>query len=448
MSGRIAGAELPESPSPLNFTETLPQLATNCLLIGSEKKADLVWTCDEFLAICEHMRNDNDETFFMIPYRRDDGVACFAKAKNARASRRGQWAWDTVTGKAKNPASIGFYPRNADGKTRWGAFDFDAHDGDAERARRWAFDAFQLLLRQPQLFLVLCTSGSEKGGWHLFVFTRGFHPLGDWTRLFKQVAAWIGATVGKGFCEIFPSETRGRTGYAIRAPGAWNPKHDSFPRIAFQNVSSLCLAREKEKSLFISRSSNRVKEGDFTYRKKGGLYRGSADVWQEQFRIAQVSTRREKLKGFVEHTFRQIGREVARKNIELQFHESAVGMNAKLHDHLQEFEELWQWMEALWLAELCALERQRLESLSTQNERDAFRIIQSYARKAADDGFPDFKIHAENLGDRLGISLAGACGIRRKLTEKTIIEQTAAYVPNRLAARFKWIADREIEQPF
>ena len=52
--------------------------------------------------------------------------------------------------------------------------DFDAHDDDGERARKLVFAAFALLVRHPQLFVVLATSGS--GGWHLFVFTREFHP--------------------------------------------------------------------------------------------------------------------------------------------------------------------------------------------------------------------------------------------------------------------------------
>ena len=217
----------------------LPSLATECVLIGHAKKADLVWTKAQFFALCRHMLNDNDPHFFMIPYRRDDdGAACFAKAKTARVDRRANWAWDTITGRAKNPASVGFYPRTADGKSRWAAMDFDAHDGETARARDWALDAFRILFRHPELFLVLCTSGG--GGWHLFVFSRDFYPVEDWNRLLKQAAAFIGAAIGKGLCEIFPSETRGSTGYGIRAPGAWNPKTDQFGLIAFQNVDPSC----------------------------------------------------------------------------------------------------------------------------------------------------------------------------------------------------------------
>jgi hypothetical protein len=152
----------------------LPTLATNCVLVGHAQKADIVWSKTDFVALCEIMRNGNDPHFFLIPYQKEDGSAHFAKAKKARADKYASWAWDTVTGKAKRRASIGFYPRNRDGKSCWAAMDFDAHDDDGERARKLVFAAFALLVRHPQLFVVLATSGS--GGWHLFVFTREFHP--------------------------------------------------------------------------------------------------------------------------------------------------------------------------------------------------------------------------------------------------------------------------------
>ena len=165
----------------------LPTLATNCVLVGHAQKADVVWTRDDFLALCEHMMNCNDRNFFLIPYRKEDGTAHFAKAKTARADRRASWAWDTITGRAKNPASIGFFPRNAESESRWAAMDFDGSDrhgnGNDESARDKALKAFWLSLHHAELFVVLCTSGS--GGWHLFVFTRDFHPVENWIKLLK-----------------------------------------------------------------------------------------------------------------------------------------------------------------------------------------------------------------------------------------------------------------------
>ena len=190
---------------------TLPTLLTDCVIIGHARKADVVFTPRQWFALCVHMMNENPANFFLMPYRDKNGQPRYTKAFRADAEKRMQWAWDTITGKAKLPASIAFYPTNAERKTRWGGMDFDAHDGDFMRARDLALKAFAVLYQQPQLFVCLTTSAgdAERSGFHLFVFSREFYPCEDWTRLFKQVAAQIGAPIQDGVCEIFPNETRG-----------------------------------------------------------------------------------------------------------------------------------------------------------------------------------------------------------------------------------------------
>jgi hypothetical protein len=388
----------------------------------------------------------------MIPYRKEDGTAHFAKAKTARVDRRASWAWDTITGNAKKQASIGFYPRNADGKSHWAAMDFDGSDGhgdgDDESAREKALNAFRLLLRHSELFVVLCTSGSS--GWHLFVFTRDLHPIEDWIRLLKQAAAMVGANIRKGECEIFPSDTRGRIGYGIRAPGTWNPKHDTFSLIAFENVSSLLSAHrsqfalgtneERKRVSLSSRSKDGVEGFDLTYRSERPLYRGEFDKWQGRFAITQPRTRREKLKAMADHIFRQVSQEVARRNAELQYNEKTVTTAATLSEHLQEFDELWDWWETQWLAELSESERKKFDALRTDsNDRAAFRIIKNFSQ-LVNGPEDDFKIVAEHLATRLGVTLQTACNIRLRFCDSRILHQTATYVPQKLAARFRWTA--------
>jgi hypothetical protein len=418
----------------LEAVKALPTLAANCLLIGHAQRADVVWTKSDFLALCAHMANENDPSFFMIPYRDATGKAQFAKSRKPRCERHAIWAWDTITGKAKTRASIGFYPRNSHNASRWGAMDFDTHDGETDRAREWAFAAFQLLLRHPELFVVLATSGG--GGWHLFIFSREFHHVEDWERLLKQAAAFIGADIKKGSCEIFPSETRGSTGYGIRAPGSWNPKSDSFGLIAFENVAPLCLGKE---NLFRYMSTHEARSVEFTYCRKARLYRGQKEHWREKFAITAPRMRRDKLKHLVEHIFRQVGYETALGNAELQYSEATVAPQSSIEEHRQDFKKLWSWFEDQWLLELTQAEREKLDILTTDNERSAFRIIKSFSRARRNDNEDDFKIQCESLGARLGITLQGAAKLRRKFESLGIIEKTRDCEPGKLAARFIWI---------
>jgi hypothetical protein len=282
----------------------------------------------------------------------------------------------------------------------------------------------------------------------LFVFTRDFHDCAEWDRLFRQLATLIGVPVQKGVVEIFPSETRGRVGYGIRVPGTWNPKYDTFGLIAFENISPLLseINGRERSSLFLSRSTSTSKEAQFTYKQKKGCYRGENDEWQTQFAITALSTRREKMKALATHVFRQVGAETALTNTELQYNEATVGMNATLAEHLNEFRAVWRWLETEWLDELSLAERARFDALNTQHEHDAFRIVRSFGRLAEQRGEEDFRIVCEHLAARVGITLQGASKIRRKLAAIRAIEMTAQYVPNKLAARFRWQPHLEPEE--
>jgi len=99
-----------------------------------------------------------------------------------------------------------------------------------------------------------------------------------------------------------------------------------------------------------------------------------------------------------------------------------------------------------WRAGLSEDERELFAGLETENERDAFRIIRSFAVKAARDGAADFPIVRDNLAERLGITGNGAAWIREKFVRLGVIKKTANYVPNRFAARFKWLPTIAIQQ--
>jgi hypothetical protein len=113
---------------------------------------------------------------------------------------------------------------------------------------------------------------------------------------------------------------------------------------------------------------------------------------------------------------------------------------ATLAEHLHELEELWDWWEAQWLAELSESERKKFEALPiNSNDRTAFRIVRNFARLVNEHGC-DFKIVAEHLAKRLPATLQTACNIRRRFCDAKILQPTVAYVPHKLAARYRWIA--------
>jgi hypothetical protein len=174
-------------------------------------------------------------------------------------------------------------------------------------------------------------------------------------------------------------------------------------------------------------------------RGKRTLYRGKDGEWEAPFAIRRPSTRRDQLKALVGHVFRQSGRDVARRNAEAQHAEAVPAPRATLAEHLKEFEEIWDWFLAQWLAELSEWGRDRYGRLASGCQRDAFRIVQSFAKAAESSGARDFPFSVENVGDRLGISYQAVSVIRKRFVDDGVIKRTAPCVRMVSAARFRWL---------
>jgi hypothetical protein len=380
--------------------------APTALLIGEGSRADRMWTRGAFVRVCGLMRNGNPATEFLHVYCDSKGSPRFVKAKSPDVEKRITWAWDTITGKAKNKVAIGFYPWNSCGQSRWAAMDFDAHDGSGARAKALALAAFQTLRRYPEFHLILASSGSE--GWHLFVFSAEYYPVENWVRLLKRVADQIGAEIKSGVCEIFPNEQRGTSRpHAIRAPGTWNPKTNQLGAIIFTSVDPLLQKeRKKEVSTFLYHSRSEADASQLNDSKTLSFYCGGHENWLDQFPITQPSTRHAQLEALVYCIFRQVGHEVARLIADIQYRAARFQPKAMLAEHLEEFEELWTWVTNQWRTDLSDAERETFSKLETETQRDLFRILKNFARHAATTKQPDFPFPIQHVASRLGVALS------------------------------------------
>jgi len=425
------------------MTNALTGFAPEVILIGEGSRADRIWTRVQFIQLCKIMRNGNDPTEFLHVYRGPERAARFVKAKSPDVEKRITWSWDTITGRAKHPVAIGFYPWNTQGQSRWAAIDFDAHDGNAVRAKALALAALQLLRNRPEFHLILTTSGSE--GWHLFVFTAAFHPVEHWVRLLKQVADNIGTEIKTGICEIFPHETRNRSRpHAIRAPGTWNPKTNQFGAIFFESTGALLQKKkEKEVSSFLYHSSSEAGIDQLNDSKAPLFYCGGHENWLNQFAITQAGTRHAQLRELVHCIFRQVGHQVARTIADAQYRAARIQPNATLAEHLEEFEGLWSWTTKQWRAELSHNEQEIFANLETETEPDLFRILKNFARYAADKNEPDFPFPIQHVATRLGVSFQYVSKLRQRFVRASIIAQTAPPITNRSAARVTWVCTND-----
>jgi hypothetical protein len=413
---------------------------SSALMSLQPRRANVVWTQSEWTALCEHLHNGNGATQFVMGFCDKDGCKKYVRSKKLLVHRGISWSWSSIAGSPKSRLAFVPYSTNDQQQSRWGGMDFDAHNGESDRARELALAAFRLLLNTPGLAVILETSGS--GGWHVWAISPDFHSTSDWIRLLKSVAAGIGTVIVAGVCEIFPPDSLpSRYGKGMRAPGCWNPSTDKHNEIVWENCRTSLESVLSGKSK-ISPLNSKGLERHFPDTKKETSF--SVSLYREtellhKLGITTASSRNDKLSSLVGEVFHQVGRDMAQRLAVAQFRTKTTVTKADETEHMASFETLWAGLDDKWKATLSVLEREIFARLETDNERDAFRIVQSFGRKAQQDGTVDFPIVRDSLADRLGVTGNGAGWIRDKLARLEVIEKTANYVPNKSAARFKWL---------
>ena len=441
----------PERDTALQLRSLLPATKLLTQLSWQPKPAPAIWTRSEAISLYEHLHNDNPVTHFVMGFRDQQQGKKYVRSKRLGVQRAISWSWASVAGNPKSRLAFVPYARNDRHQSRWGGMDFDAHHGETERARQLAFAAFRVLLNVPQLAVILETSGS--GGWHVWAISPDFHPVEDWVRLLHHVAAMIGTIIADGVCEIFPHAVTGNTfGKGMRAPGSWNPGTDQCNEIVWENTRTslepVLSGKSKTASLIgrgLAKHFPDIEKNFLSLSPSSSLYR--CQELLTKLGIQMSATRNQQLAELVGEVFHQVGHTMAQGLAQAQYRQKTVATQATETEHLASFEMLWQGLARTWSSSLSADESKIYDRLLTENERDAFRIIRSYARKAKKDARTDFPIARDNLADRLGVSGKGAAWLRDKLVALGAIAKTADYVPNKSSMRFRWIAEVASEPP-
>ena len=129
---------------------------------------------------------------------------------------------------------------------------------------------------------------------------------------------------------------------------------------------------------------------------------------------------------------------LARHHAERQYLAARVQPQATLAEHLEEFDELWEWHIARWRDELSATALNFYGSLTCETERDLFRIVRNFARLAAEQARVDFPVPVEHLASRLGVTFQHLSKLRQKFCRAGVLSETLPARVNSAAARYRW----------
>lgn len=189
-------------------------------------------------------------------------------------------------------------------------------------------------------------------------------------------------------------------GNALRAPGGYHPGTNSCMQVVACNLGNLIASLPPQttpggaggfanidKYLLSDRGTQKLKKRN----NREGIPNENLDKndvqkhesfeleWAARYPISEPSQRNEMLKRFVQQSFQQLGKDTARRIAEHQFNQKTVRTDADLEEHMRDFETLWRWCEdTLWRPKLTQDEQAAFNSLKTDIERDAFRILWNF----------------------------------------------------------------------
>jgi len=399
------------------------------------KTASEAFTEGQFVQLGLHLNNRNGKTF-AIAYR-DAGKAKYTKSKSKTEETALKRAYDSTKEQAWKPMSFAPYSTNSNGESRWGAVDFDAHGGgwDEDRARRWAFRCWELLMHEAPC--VICEHSGR--GWHVWLVWREFKAANWINRLLRSKAIEAGCEIESGKCEIFPEAAPSGLGKPMRMPGTFNPSTGRCSTILGENLQE----SEVLTSLYValtpfSRTNATNTEKDILC--SVSLYRQWADEWQDQSAIRVPRCRHDRLVKLVYAIFNQVGLEQAELMAGLQFDQKQVTTNADRAEHMTDFKSIWAGLENKFAESLSDRERAFYESVKRQAQQDKFRIIRGWARGSAEKGHSAFPLSIRSLADRTGQAITSASRFRDLLVEVGIIRQIESFQAGVKCGRYGWQA--------
>jgi hypothetical protein len=420
-------------------------------------------TDDENKRLYHHMANDNSEHDFAMSFAVEGKGPEWCKSKTLPLGVAIDRAVVTNRGKAHPRKRTAFmpYPANRNGETRWGALDFDAHDGNVDRARSLAYKAW-LYLREEKPSHCVVIEEDPGGSFHVWIISDRMNSCDVMFGFLLKVAEAIGAEVRPGVCELFPhaAASEGNLLRPLRAPGSLHARHGLCSKIAAANLPQLLaklppVPRPSRASCpstkrYLSSSSVEEQKAKKETRKEGINEFTDADIspdrkyiheWASRYPIKYKNARNRTLQEFVENGFFQLGRDVSRLIADAQYRCKSVETEADLAEHLRDFESLWNsCIRNLFLPKLTPTELGCYDNLTHQRDRDAYKIIHSFNSLAQERGSRDFPIASASLAKRLGISRQGASKLIHRFMKRNVIERTIDAIPQVEAAHYAWLA--------
>jgi hypothetical protein len=441
---------------------------------GSDHSLSDIYSREDILRLWDHQSNGNGDGRYVLCFTKGSG---FYREKHKlerkgispaslpfsveRLRGRMRESYRSALGKSKptEAKAIAHYPTGLDGKTTWIACDFDAHQGEWDRAERFVDAALASSFSLPRAFTLPETfrvSEQTGGGFRLTILFR--EPV-DWAtavECVKFIQLEVGCPIEDGVAEFFPTiaEYMPEYGKACRVVGSFHPKRGVRSIVRFEDVEPLVRdLRERysvEELLHLPEDKrNRVpleKDKAFGVWLEGGAKDGeskqNASIALEKIKTDQLkkypirpSKRNSAMKKLVGSAFEMMGEAHVIELVQRQYDQGQTDTDQKTH--LQAARAMIQTCNARFPRKLNAQEKDKFNSLSTDAERDCFRILRGWWNKAKREHRISAQLAAYSMAERLGVSRQAVDQMRQRFEEIGILKAEKT----KKGYFFRWLLD-------
>jgi hypothetical protein len=479
MSMAVLEAPQPRAQVRLEATE---RLGTITLDTGGRSGRPLtdIYNREEVMALWRHCCNGNGDGRFVTAcnFTKGGQQVNFYRDQKVPLYQRLNSAYRTAIGRASKPSqqnAVCAYTHNENEETVIGACDFDAHPkGNAAAAEDWArAETYawsslrqsmsvesEFMLPQGFVFRVLEHTG---GGFRLTLITKDYVSRDRMAEMLRFIANGMEAelagsdhplTIQSGMAEFAPDWATPAEGYgkATKLPGSYNPKRNAPSLTLFDDVEALVseLVAKERKSKEERIHSPEIKEQYVLLPSDISLQGGTTE--EHQRRYAEASLEKVKAQLLAKHPATQGSRynEGVKKLVGAAYEQmnerhimdlvrrqyaATPGLEDNAQRHEKDGAAMIKVCERGWKRRLSQEEEAQYDRLTTDNERNAFRILRGWAKYAERQGKVMARLSSSQLAARIDADRSTIDAIRDRFHERRII--AAARIGGR--NHFRWM---------
>jgi hypothetical protein len=417
------------------------------------KKIDELISRDDFLALGQHLHNENGAHDFVMGMTDKNGNRDYQKSKRQHLMPALTGSWTSITEQSEYPFTTAIYAKNLQGSSVWACIDVDAHNDiqkpAAERVVKKLYPVLEEYVRSENATNRKAVLIEDSGrGYHIWFIGKVMQPVSEWSRFLKSLLGEADLKPSEENMELFPLPSNLNLGKPVRMPGSanintWHVTHGTYECSKIIAQVGIFDLVSHLRSIFPILDGENKRDLPFVLKddSEQGRSKQAAPVplleLKDAKRVLSVSaidypsTRHNQLCTLVGQGFHHFSRKQLRILAAHQYSAASCPPSSTMEEHMSDFSKIYEGRKTSQESRFSEEEREIYSQLKNGGEKESFIIAQNFARLAMakkqhgkDARFPFSGLH---LASRLGATTPTAYRHRKTLIQKGVLKLVATY---------------------